>query len=200
MTFALSRGFLSPEDQLALLADLRSIVRVAPLFRPTMPRSATPLRIEITSCGSLGWISDRAGYRYAPLHPSGAAWPEIPPRLLDLADQLAAAAGFPGFVPDSCLINLYRGDRASLGLHQDNSETDLSAPVVSVSLGESGFFGWGGLRRSDLVRDILLRSGDCLVFGGEDRLRFHRFSGLVPGSSRLLRGGGRLNITLRRAG
>lgn len=197
MVFALSRGFLSPEDQLALLADLRSVVRAAPLFRPVMPRSGVPFRYEMTNCGEWGWISDRSGYRYVKTQASGLPWPSIPPRMKDLAVDLAEAAGFPGFAPNACLLNFYNGDRSQLGLHRDESEKNLLAPVVSISLGDSGFFSWGGLRRQDPVKEYLLRSGDCLVFGGEDRLRFHGFSGLISGSSRLLKHGGRLNCTLR---
>lgn len=197
MVFALYRAFLSLEDQLALIAELRSVVRAAPLFRPTMPRSGSPFRYEMTNCGTWGWISDRSGYRYVRSQANGLPWPSIPRRLFDIAVQLAEDAGFSEFAPNACLLNFYTGERSALGLHRDESEKNLVAPVVSVSLGDSGFFAWGGLRRQDPAKEYLLRSGDCLVFGGEDRLCFHGFSGLVPGSSRLLKNGGRLNCTLR---
>ena len=197
MVFKLSRRFLSTEDQLALIADLRSVVRSAPLFRPSMPRSGSPFRYEMTNCGNWGWVSDRSGYRYTETQANGIPWPPIPARLLSIAIALTEDAGFSGFAPDTCLVNFYRGDRSSLGLHQDVSEKNLLAPVVSVTLGDSGFFAWGGLHRKDPTKEILLRSGDCIVFGGENRLHFHGFSGLVSGSSRLLKNGGRLNCTLR---
>jgi alkylated DNA repair protein (DNA oxidative demethylase) len=99
--------------------------------------------------------------------------------------------------PEACLINYY-GPNAKMGLHQDRDEQDFAAPVVSVSLGDSCLFRIGGLKRGDPSRSFRLGSGDVLVLGGDARLAFHGVDRVYPGSSTLLAGGGRLNLTLRR--
>jgi alkylated DNA repair protein (DNA oxidative demethylase) len=148
----------------------------------------------MTNCGSLGWVSDRTGYRYQPLHPeTGRPWPEIPPVLLDLWHELG---GYP-HPPEACLVNFYEPG-ARLGLHQDKDEDDLEAPVVSVSLGDDGLFRFGGSTRGGPTRSLRLRSGDVLIMGGESRLLFHGVDRIDPGTSTLLKGEGRINLTLRR--
>jgi alkylated DNA repair protein (DNA oxidative demethylase) len=144
--------------------------------------------------GPLGWVADRDGYRYQPRHPeSGRPWPPLPASLLDLWQ---AVAGFP-HPPEACLVNLYRAG-ARMGLHQDRDEADLDAPVVSVSLGDDALFRVGGRNRRDPTRSLTLRSGDVVVLGGEARLAFHGVDRIVPGTSGLVPGGGRVNLTLRR--
>jgi len=113
-----------------------------------------------------------------------------------LAIALASEAGTQDFNPESCLINFYeKGEK--LGLHQDTSEKNLSAPVVSISLGDSGIFLLGGKQRTALTKKYLLHSGDCLVMGGKSRQCFHAFRGTLANSSTLLKRGGRLNLTIR---
>jgi alkylated DNA repair protein (DNA oxidative demethylase) len=85
-----------------------------------------------------------------------------------------------------------------MGLHQDRDEADFSAPVVSISLGDTCLFRYGGLKRNDPTRSVKLASGDVLVIGGAARLVFHGVDRLYAGSSQLLAEGGRLNLTLRR--
>ena len=85
-----------------------------------------------------------------------------------------------------------------MGLHQDKDEEDFSAPVLSVSLGDTGLFRVGGTSRKDPTETLELKSGDVVVLGSEDRLAYHGIDRILPGTSDLLAEGGRLNLTLRR--
>jgi alkylated DNA repair protein (DNA oxidative demethylase) len=192
--FALCRGYLDRAAQEALLAAVRAVIRQAPLFTPTMPRSGRPFSVRMTNCGPLGWVSDAGGYRYQPAHPdTGAPWPPMPDLVLrawrDLADYAPP--------PEACLINLY-APTARMGLHQDRDEQDFAAPVVSLSLGDTCLFRIGGTDRGDPTRSFRLASGDAVVLGGPARLAFHGVDRIMPGTSTLLPEGGRINLTLRR--
>ncbi|HRK23904.1 MAG TPA: alpha-ketoglutarate-dependent dioxygenase AlkB [Beijerinckiaceae bacterium] len=187
-------GYFSRPAQEALLADIRANVRNAPLFTPVMPKTDQPFSVRMSNCGALGWVSDQAGYRYQPHHPqTGLPWPPIPPALADLWQ---AVSGYP-HPPEACLVNYY-APGARMGLHQDRDEADLAAPVVSVSLGATALFRFGGLRRNDPTRSVRLESGDVLVIGGASRLCFHGIDRLFPGTSMLIADDGRINLTLRR--
>jgi alkylated DNA repair protein (DNA oxidative demethylase) len=181
--------------QVALLAALRRILAEAPLFTPTMPRSGNPMSVRMTNCGPLGWLTDKErGYRYQATHPeTGKPWPPIPPMLLELWGEVA---DYP-FPPEACLVNYYAG-HAKMGLHQDKDEEDFAAPVLSLSLGDTGVFRVGGKARKDPTQKIELKSGDVVVLGGEDRLAYHGIDRILPGTSDLLPEGGRFNLTLRR--
>jgi alkylated DNA repair protein (DNA oxidative demethylase) len=181
--------------QAVLLAELRRVILEAPLFTPTMPRSGRPMSVRMTNCGPLGWVTDKErGYRYQPTHPeTGKPWPPIPPMLLDLWNELAR---YPA-PPEACLVNYYAGG-AKMGLHQDKDEEDVDAPVLSVSLGDTGIFRVGGRSRKDDTKKLELKSGDVVVLGGEDRLAYHGIDRIVGGTSDLLPEGGRINLTLRR--
>ncbi len=104
-----------------------------------------------------------------------------------------------GFGPDpeACLVNVYRGN-AKMGLHQDRDELEFAAPVLSLSLGDTALFRLGGLQRGGATETMELQSGDVLVMGGESRLCFHGIDRVYAGSSELIPGGGRINLTLRR--
>ncbi|MGB0342684.1 MAG: alpha-ketoglutarate-dependent dioxygenase AlkB [Parvibaculales bacterium] len=187
--------------QTALLAALAAIIAEAPFFVPRMPRTNVPWSIRMTNCGALGWVSDKNGYRYQPLHPeTGRAWPAMPPVLLDLWHDVT---GCPA-APECCLINYYDKPVSKMGLHQDRDEEALDVPVVSLSLGDSAVFRMGGAQRRGKTRSMRLHSGDVLVFGGAARLNFHGLDRILAGSSALLAeqpafaDGGRLNLTLRR--
>lgn len=186
---------LDRQAQAALLAALRRVIAEAPLFTPTMPRSGKPMSVRMTNCGPLGWVTDKQrGYRYQPTHPqTGKPWPAIPPMLLALWDE-AARYKAP---PEACLVNYYVGN-AKMGLHQDKDEEDFAAPVLSVSLGDTGIFRVGGRSRKDPTETYELESGDVVVLGGEDRLAYHGIDRILPGTSDLLPEGGRINLTLRR--
>ena len=85
-----------------------------------------------------------------------------------------------------------------MGAHQDRDEEAIEAPVVSISLGDAALFRFGGTSRTDPTKSVKLMSGDVLAFGGPARLMFHGIDRVVAGSSALVPGGGRLNLTLRR--
>jgi alkylated DNA repair protein (DNA oxidative demethylase) len=188
-------GHLDREAQETLLEDIRTAVEAAPLYVPTMPKSGKPMSVRMTNCGTLGWLTDRdRGYRYQPQHPvTGEPWPPIPARLMALWREVA---DYP-HPPQACLVNFY-SDSARMGLHQDRDEEDFSAPVVSVSLGDDCLFRVGGTRRSDPTVSVRLASGDVVVLGGTGRLAFHGVDRIYPGTSTLLKKGGRINLTLRR--
>ena len=187
------REKFSPIAQNALLDDVMTRLKQAPLYRPVMPKSGAPFSVEESNFGPLGWVSDKAGYRYQPLHPiTGKPWPPIPQALRDLWRDIANAPP-----PDCCLANLYRAG-AKMGLHQDRDENDPNAPVIGVSLGDEAIFRIGGTKRSGATKSIKLASGDVILFGGPARLAYHGIDRIIPGSSRLVPGGGRLSLTLRR--
>ncbi len=187
-------GFLGRAEQEALRDEIRAILTEAPLFRARMPRTGKPFSVRMSNCGPLGWVSDEAGYRYQPTHPeTQRPWPPIPPRLLEVWARLA-----PGVLPpEACLINFYDA-KAKMGLHQDRDEEELSAPVVSLSLGDSALFRLGGLMRKDPTRSFRLEFGDAMSFGGPAQLVFHGVDRISQASSPLLAQGGRINLTLRR--
>nr|WP_280950380.1 MULTISPECIES: alpha-ketoglutarate-dependent dioxygenase AlkB [Rhodomicrobium] len=190
-------GHLGPAEQSELLAVIRAAIAQAPLYTPTMPRTDKPFSVAMTNCGPLGWVSDKAGgYRYEQRHPgTGEPWPPIPPQLLLLWSALTGDSR----LPQACLINYY-GGKAKLGLHRDEDESDFSAPILSVSLGDSALFRIGGLARRDPTTRMILASGDVLVMGGPSRLRYHGIDRIMPGTSDLLAEGGRFNLTLRYVG
>ena len=169
------RGFA--RSRAAGLADLiAALIERAPLRRMTTP-GGRQMSVAMSNCGPLGWVSDRAGYRYSPIDPlSGLAWPAMPAVFVALARDAAAAVGFADYTPDACLINRYEvGTR--LSLHQDRDELRFDAPIVSVSLGRSADFLFGGLKRGDATVRVVLEDGDVVVWGGVDRLRYH---GVLP--------------------
>jgi DNA oxidative demethylase len=187
------RERFSPIEQKSLLDDALARLEEAPLFRPVMPNTAKPFSVEESNFGALGWVADKSGYRYQPTHPlTGRPWPTIPEALL------ALWAGInDGAPPECCLINLYRPG-AKMGLHQDCDERDVSAAVVGVSLGDEALFRIGGSARGGKTQSVRLASGDVIAFGGAARLAYHGIDRIRPGTSRLVPGGGRLSLTLRR--
>jgi DNA oxidative demethylase len=188
-------GYLGRDDQVALVEAIRTVVQAAPLYVPTMPRTGKPMSVRMTNCGTLGWITDKEqGYRYQATHPeTGAPWPPIPERLLQLWREVA---GYP-HPPEACLVNFYAAD-AKMGLHQDRDEQDFDAPVVSVSLGDTCLFRVGQNTRDGQTVSFKLASGDVVVLGGQGRLAFHGVDRIYPSTSALLKKGGRINLTLRR--
>lgn len=182
----------------ALLDALDSVVADAP-FRHLITPGGFRMSVAMTNAGTLGWVSDRRGYRYDPMDPqSGKSWPSLPEAFRQLAAASALQAGYPGFVPDACLINRYvPGTR--LSLHQDRDERDVCQPIVSVSLGIPALFQFGGMQRSDRPMRVPVAHGDVVVWGGPARLRFHGVLPLKPGRHGRL-GEQRINLTFRRAG
>lgn len=180
-----------------LIPSIEAIAARSP-FRHMEVASGVRMSVALTNCGELGWVSDRGGYRYAPLDPlTGQPWPPLPAAFAALARAAAAAVGWPDFAPDACLANRYvRG--ASVGLHQDRNERDFLQPIVSVSIGASCKFALGGLTRGAPVRSLALHDGDVMVWGGSARLIYHgvrpvRADALHPQPPRY-------NLTFRKAG
>lgn len=187
-------GFLGPSAQEGLAEELRKAIAEAPLFTPVMPRTGRPFTVRMTNLGPLGWVSDRAGYRYQDRHPeTGRPWPPIPATVLAVWEQVA---DYP-HAPEACLVNHYR-EGAKMGLHRDADEEDFTAPVVSISLGDTAVFRIGGTERGGKTETLKLVSGDVLVMGGASRLRYHGVDRILTGTSTLLKDGGRINLTLRR--
>ena len=187
-------GYLDREAQDNMVNLLRAGMAEAPLFTPFMPSTGRPFSVHMTNLGPLGWVSDRAGYRYQTNHPdTGKPWPPMPEQILDI---WRAVAGYP-HPPEACLVNFY-SEGAKMGLHQDADEEDFSAPVVSISLGDTAVFRIGGTGRGGKTATLKLASGDALVMGGAARLCHHGIDRVLSGTSTLLEGGGRINLTLRR--
>jgi len=189
--FDIHAGLISAAEQADWVDDIRAVVAAAPLVSPVTP-GGRPMSVRMTAAGRLGWVADRAGYRYAGTHPGGGDWPPIPGRVLDLWHRTT------GLIrkPDCCLINFY-GEGARMGMHQDRDEGDFSFPVLSVSLGDDALFRMGGVDRPAPTQSVWLRSGDVVVMGGDARLAFHGIDRVRHGSSLLLPKGGRINLTLR---
>jgi alkylated DNA repair protein (DNA oxidative demethylase) len=187
-------GFLARDRQESLRDLLRELLAKAPYYIPVMPRSGRPFTVRMSNLGPLGWVSDRAGYRYQPTHPeTGEPWPAIPPMVMDVWRKVSS---YP-HEPQACLVNHYR-EGAKMGLHRDEDEEDFAAPVVSISLGDTAIFRIGGTERGGKTETLKLASGDVLVMGGASRLRYHGIDRVLTGTSTLLKDGGRLNLTLRR--
>jgi alkylated DNA repair protein (DNA oxidative demethylase) len=181
----------------SLLGEIERITAAA-AFRHWLTPGGLRMSVAMTNCGTLGWVSDRRGYRYTTHDPlSGQPWPTMPSVLSALARSAAESAGFPGFDPDACLVNRYEPG-ARLTLHQDKDESDFSAPIVSVSLGLPATFLFGGNARTDKHHRIPLQHGDVVVWGGPARLYHHGVSPLKDGNHSVL-GRQRLNLTFRRA-
>jgi DNA oxidative demethylase len=181
----------------ALCAEITTLLLASP-WRHMQTPGGQRMSVAMSNCGRTGWVSDRAGYRYQSIDPcSGRPWPAMPARWQELAARAAARAGFARFAPDACLINRYEPG-ARLSLHQDRNERDLSAPVVSVSLGLPAVFLFGGMRREDPVQRMPLFHGDVVVWGGAQRLAFHGVQPLADGRHPEF-GRCRVNLTFRRA-
>jgi DNA oxidative demethylase len=192
----LLRGFAS-SDATALMKALEHVLGAAP-FRHMVTPGGFRMSVAMSNCGRVGWVTDRTGYRYAPVDPiTGRPWPPIPASFMRLATRAAARGRFEGFEPDACLINRY-DQGAKLTLHQDKNERDFAAPIVSVSLGVPALFLFGGARRGDRPRRVQLEHGDVVVWGGPSRMTFHGIASLTEGNHPLT-GRYRVNLTFRKA-
>ncbi|MBK5417779.1 DNA oxidative demethylase AlkB [Pseudomonas sp. TH31] len=191
------RGFALPLID-RLLPALAQVLAAAP-FRQMVTPGGFTMSVALSSCGTLGWTTDRNGYRYTRHDPqTGQPWPEMPEVFFELAQTAAREAGFAHFVPDSCLINRYIPG-ARMSLHQDKDEGSYAAPIVSVSLGLPAIFLFGGFERSDKSQRVPLFHGDIVVWGGVDRLRYHGVLPIKDGQHPQL-GEQRINFTFRVAG
>jgi alkylated DNA repair protein (DNA oxidative demethylase) len=193
----LLRGFALARDA-ELAQAVAAVADAAPFRRMRTPGGFT-MSVAMTNCGRYGWVSSEQGYRYAERDPDTATpWPAMPAVVLELAQTAAATAGFPGFLPDACLVNRYEpGSR--LTLHQDKDEQSFAQPIVSVSLGVAATFLFGGVRRAERPSRLVLEHGDVVVWGGPSRLRYHGVASLKS-AWHPFAGEARINLTVRRAG
>lgn len=192
--FILHPGAVDPAAQDALVEAVMAAALEAPFYEPMTPWGK-PMSVRQTSFGPLGWVTDRDGYRYSDRHPlTGRPWAPMPNLLIDLWRRYAD----PDHPADSCLVNWYQGD-AKMGMHQDSDEADLKAPVLGVSLGDTAVFRMGGATRKDPTTTLRLSSGDINLLTGKARRAYHGVDRILAGSSRLVPGGGRINLTMRRA-
>ncbi len=184
-------------DSAQLHSVLQEVLQRAPL-RQMQTSRGFPMSVRTSNCGEVGWVSDRRGYRYTQTDPvSEQAWPDMPQAFSSLAQQAAQTAGFPGFVPDACLINHYVPG-TQMGAHQDKDEQDFSAPIVSVSLGIDARFYVIGPERRGTSTAIDLSDGDVVVFGGPARKHYHGVRKLKA-STHPIWGESRCNLTFRKA-
>lgn len=187
----LIRNFLSEDQQLAVVDKCRKVVKVFPLMTFTV--NNFNYKMQSTSCGQYAWISDNKGYRYLKNQPNGKPLPPIPQLIESLAIQASKLVNCHDFKPETCLINYYKNN-GKLGLHRDNSEKNLTAPIISFSLGDSAIF---LVEINNKIEEITLSSGDLLILHDETRLARHGIKRIISNSSNLLRNGGRLNLTIR---
>lgn len=209
--FEIYKQALPLDAQQQLVQTIRELVKISPLYQPTMPRTGKPLNVKMTNLGTFGWVSDKLdGYRYQTFHPKNKqAWPAIPQQLFDIwkcftgnsltefnhLNPDAQQANWP--LPQCCLVNLY-GNTNKMGMHVDMDESDQITPVMSISLGNDAIFRMGGCERSSKTSSIKLQSGDVVVFANEARMHYHGVSRIIGGTSTLLSAEGRVNLTMRR--
>ncbi len=154
-------------------------------------KNGASFRYTMTNCGKLGWVSDTQGYRYTKYHPYlGTPWAKLTPSIREIINFLKSQKYISAdFNPEACLINKYLFGE-SLGKHQDNTEKDLTAPIISISLGAPGIFLLGGTKRNDPMTEYLLNPGDIFIMSKSDRNRYHAFKGITHGEKRV-------NLTIR---
>jgi alkylated DNA repair protein (DNA oxidative demethylase) len=193
---------LSLDAQRTLLAECRALVDgPVPAYVPIV-RGGGSMHVRMLCLGR-HWNGKTYAYEPTRSDFDGLPAPPLPERWQTLARDVARAASMPGipFEADLCILNYY-GEDGRMGMHQDKDESEASlaagVPVVSISLGDTAQFLFGGLRRRDPVEKLPLASGDAFVFGGPARLRFHGVSRIIPGTAPPeLELTGRFNLTFR---
>lgn len=154
-----------------LIKQIQHIQSISP-FRTMMTRRG-PLSAAMTSCGKVGWLASPSGYAYVPIDPlTLRPWPAMDTALAALAMYYAQQSGFVNYRPVTCLINRYLPGTA-MGMHVDADEGDQTQPIVAISLGLPALFRWGGQSRAAQTVTFKLEHGDVIIWGGEDRLRYH---------------------------
>jgi alkylated DNA repair protein (DNA oxidative demethylase) len=192
--------YLSVERQRQLVEDCRALIDGAvPAYVPVV-RGGGKMHVRMLCLGR-HWNGKT--YQYEPTRTDfdGLPAPPLPDTFRSLARDISASAGMP-VDTDLCILNYYDAE-GRMGLHQDKDESERSIaaglPVVSVSLGDTARFLFGGLRRKDPIEARPLESGDAFVFGGPARLRYHGVSRIMPGTAPPELGmSGRFNLTFRR--
>jgi len=192
-------GYLHLADQRALVDECRALVDGAvPAYVPVV-RGGGKMHVRMLCLGR-HWNGKTYQYEAARSDFDRLPAPPLPDTFRALARDIARSAGMT-LDADLCILNYYDAE-GRMGLHQDKDESERSIaaglPVVSVSLGDTARFLFGGLRRKEPVEARLLESGDAFVFGGPARLRYHGVSRIVPGTAPPeLHLTGRFNLTFR---
>src|SRR5947207_801237 len=191
--------YLAVDAQRALVDQCRALVDGAvPAYVPVV-RGGGKMHVRMLCLGR-HWNGKTYAYEPARTDYDGQPAPPLPEAFKTLARDIAASVGMP-IEADLCIINYY-GAEGRMGLHQDKDESAAAiaagVPVVSISIGDTARFLFGGLKRREPVDARLLESGDAFVFGGPARLRYHGVSRIVPGTAPpgldLI---GRINLTFR---
>jgi len=190
---------LSLDRQRALVDRCRALVDgEVPAYVPVV-RGGGKMHVRMLCLGR-HWNGQRYAYEPTRTDFDGLPAPALPEHFRALARTCAESVGMT-LDADLCILNFYDGD-GRMGLHQDKDETPASIaaglPVVSISLGDTARFLFGGLKRRDPVQTLLLESGDAFIFGGAARLRYHGVSRTIPGTAPAeLALAGRFNLTFR---
>jgi len=191
--------YLSIDRQRGLVQQCRALMDgPVPAYVPVV-RGGGKMHVRMLCLGrhwngkTYQYQATRADYDDLPV-------PPLPAGFRALAQEIGASVNMP-IDPDLCILNYYDSE-GRMGLHQDKDEGKASIeagiPVVSVSLGDTARFLFGGSRRREPVTTIPLESGDVFVFGGPARLRYHGVSRVTPGTAPPALGlAGRFNLTLR---
>ncbi|MEG3841419.1 alpha-ketoglutarate-dependent dioxygenase AlkB [Microcoleus sp. herbarium14] len=196
MPIHIVRGYAESEKD-AVMGEIESVAQKAPPFNARAGRGY--IKVKMTSCGKYGWLSTEGYTKINPL--TGRRWPRIPPTIA----QIMLKAGqqfYPEFRLETVLINFYTAsmnspDKPILGFHQDTSERNKTAPIISLTFGQGTFLIGGKvdaagrltpaeLKKLDrtLTTNIVLGDGDLLVMHGDERLCFHA-AGEVIGDRRI---------------
>lgn len=213
----LLRQFLTDHDQTACVRFSRDLLTSHPLMQPKTLKGFD-LALKVTSWGKVGWFGDNGRYRYLDRHENGKPWPEIPllfksiiarALLTSLAPDipiknelnplaLLQMNPLPEFRLDTVLLNYYPAKTGKLGRHQDVTEEDKESPIVTISIGDSCIFNIGNTNYDDKGIDVQIDSGDVFVMACESRLAYHGVKKILPGTSDLLKNGGRISLTGRK--
>jgi alkylated DNA repair protein (DNA oxidative demethylase) len=191
--------YLTVADQRALMDQCRALVDgVVPAYVPVV-RGGGKMHVRMLCLGR-HWNGTTYTYETTRNDFDNLPAPPLPDNLEQLARDIARSTGMT-LDPDLCILNYYDAE-GRMGLHQDKDESERSIaaglPVVSVSLGDTARFLFGGLRRKEPVEPRMLESGDAFVFGGPARLRYHGVSRIIPGTAPPdLDLTGRFNLTFR---
>ena len=191
--------YLRVADQRALVDQCRALVDgVVPAYVPVV-RGGGRMHVRMLCLGR-HWNGQTYTYETTRSDFDNLPAPPLPDNLQQLARDIARSTGMT-LDPDLCILNYYDAE-GRMGLHQDKDESERSIaaglPVVSVSLGDTARFLFGGQRRKEPVEPRMLESGDAFVFGGPARLRFHGVSRIIPGTAPPeLDLTGRFNLTFR---
>jgi alkylated DNA repair protein (DNA oxidative demethylase) len=184
-------------DTTSLMGLINGLLEDAPLRNLITP-GGKKMAVAMSNCGSLGWYSDKQGYRYTENDPlSATPWPNMPIEFKELAYLAALKAGSPDFDPDACLINQY-ATGIKLSPHIDHDEADKSWPIVSVSIGVPAIFQLYGNERGGKPTNIPVKDGDVIVFGGPARHYYHGVK-KIELNTHPLTGPFRYNLTFRKA-